>query len=96
MKRVITVWRSDAIWVTRQAEVWVEIAKILNVPVATKQTKGWFKKRTLAIQNILSCMTEEENILLDEQIKEIEEKGYSDEQKQVYIVLVSFLCNKIN
>lgn len=70
----------------READVWKEIASILNVPEASTRTPQWFPTRLIAIQNIISRMDENETKLLDQQVQDIEEKGYPEEQKRAYVV----------
>lgn len=82
VKGVLTIRKPDVIWNTRKDEVWVEIAQILHVPEANTRTPKWFQTRPIAIQNILSRMNKDEMSKLDDQVRDIEENGYSEDQKR--------------
>lgn len=51
---------TDILWWTRQADVFTEIAAIMNLPSADTNTPGWFQYRTTATKNMLDKMTEAE------------------------------------
>jgi hypothetical protein len=63
----INVKLTTALWLSREEDVWVEIASLLGVPEATSNTPGWFEVRMKALGNMLARMTPEEK---EELVKE--------------------------
>lgn len=77
----ILVKRTDIVWDQHQDKVFKEIAKMLKVPTATKDTPGWFQCRMKAIGRVTSQMTENELKAVDALKQELSENGYPEDER---------------
>ncbi|KAF8902967.1 hypothetical protein CPB84DRAFT_1846095 [Gymnopilus junonius] len=65
----------SVLWKFRQDDVLKEIAKILNVEMATTETPGWFTAWTWATKQLIKQMTNAELQQLDKQVIEASQKA---------------------
>jgi hypothetical protein len=78
----INVKLTTALWMTRQEDVWPEIASLLGVPEASTGTKGWFDVRMKAIGNLIARMSPAEKEELMKERDRIAQEGHPEEIKR--------------
>ncbi|KAF8811080.1 hypothetical protein BYT27DRAFT_7253210 [Phlegmacium glaucopus] len=76
---------TDVLWWTREKDVLVEVALLMNLPTATTTTPGWLGFRLPASKNIIDAMTVQDKRVLEEVAEKMRIEGLPDDLQRKHM-----------